>query len=94
MDNNVVYVLFSLKDNKTYTGSTNDLQRRLSEHQLGKVKATKNRLPIKLIHFEKFETLKEARSREHYYKSCAGRKKLKLILENINISSPPPRLDV
>jgi len=92
--NNVVYILFSLKDNKTYTGSTNDFQRRLLEHQLGKVTATKNRLPLKLIHSEKFETLEEARSREHYYKSCAGRKKLKLIIENIKRSSPPPRLDV
>lgn len=92
--NNVVYVLLSLKDKRTYTGSTNNLDRRLLEHQAGKVKATKNRLPIKLIYFEEFKTLKEARNREHYYKSCAGRKKLKLIVKNIKDSSPPPRLDV
>ena len=89
--NNSVYILLSLKDNKTYTGSTNNLQRRLLEHQLGKVKATKNRLPIKIIYSEKFETLEEAQSREHYYKSCAGRKKLKLIIKISKVRVP--RLD-
>jgi len=86
---NVVYILFSLKDNRTYTGSTNDLQRRLLEHQLGKVKATKNRLPLKLIYCEKFNTLEEARKKEHYYKSCSGRKKLKLILKDIKKFESP-----
>ncbi len=77
-----IYVLFSLKDNKTYTGSTDDLERRLSEHTSGKVFSTKNRLPVRLLYFEEYKTLEEARYIEKYYKSCAGRKKLKLLLEN------------
>lgn len=78
------YFLLSLKDKKTYTGSTNNIQRRLREHNLGKVKATKNRIPLKLIYFEKFNTKKEARLREKYYKTCAGRKKMKKIFNTIS----------
>lgn len=89
----ITYILYSLKDKKTYTGSTDNLERRLLEHQLGKVLATKNRLPIKLIYFEKFNSVNEARKREHYYKSCAGRKKLKLILDKIIKKIQVPRLD-
>jgi len=77
------YILFSLKDKRTYVGSTNNLDRRLFEHQEGKVSATKNRLPIKLIYFEEYESIDQARKREHYYKSCAGRKKLKVMLNKI-----------
>jgi len=89
----ITYILYSLKDRKTYTGSTDNLQRRLSEHQLGKVLATKNRLPVKLIYFEKFNSVDEARKREHYYKSCAGRKKLKVIIDKIIKTVQVPRLD-
>jgi len=77
-----VYILFSLKDNRTYIGSTNNLEKRISEHNAGKVFSTKNRIPMKLIYNEEYEILKEARIKEKYYKSCAGRKRLKEILKN------------
>jgi hypothetical protein len=44
-----VYVLLSEKDERFYTGSTNDLKRRLDEHNAGKVESTKRRKPLKLI---------------------------------------------
>ena len=44
-----VYVLISLKDKKFYIGFTNDLKRRLKEHNSGKNISTKSRLPLKLI---------------------------------------------
>ena len=72
-----VYILLSLKDHKTYTGSTNNLARRLRQHNSGQVKSTKNRLPFKLFLSEEFETLAEARKRELWWKSGAGRRKLK-----------------
>ncbi|HBI17619.1 MAG TPA: endonuclease [Candidatus Moranbacteria bacterium] len=77
-----VYILLSLKDGKTYVGSTDDLIKRLREHQRGLVKSTKNRLPIRLLLEMKFKTLEEARYMEKYYKSSAGRKKLKLLLKD------------
>ncbi|OGY87470.1 MAG: hypothetical protein A2233_00970 [Candidatus Kerfeldbacteria bacterium RIFOXYA2_FULL_38_24] len=74
---NYIYILFSNKDKRTYVGSTTDLNRRLSEHQTGKVKATKYRRPLILIYYEKYVSLKEARKREKYLKSSAGRKFIK-----------------
>ncbi len=47
-----VYTIFSFKDKKFYTGYTNDLKRRLSEHAKGLLKATRFRRPFLLIHYE------------------------------------------
>ncbi len=74
-----VYVLQSEKDLKTYTGYSHDAQGRLLEHNAGKVTATKNRRPLKIIYTENCETESEAKMREKYWKSAAGRKNLKRI---------------
>jgi len=79
----IVYVLQSLKDYKTYTGSTDNLNRRLEEHNAGKVRATKYRRPFKLIYTEKFIDLNFARRREHFLKTASGRRELRKILKNI-----------
>lgn len=78
-----VYLLLSEKDNRTYLGSTDNLNRRLGEHYNGKCKATKDRRPLKLIYTEKLESLDLARKREKYLKSRKGRKELKEIFKNI-----------
>ena len=62
------YVLRSLKDNKKYIGSTSDLKNRFRLHNSGKVLSTKNRRPSKLVYFESFETMSEARWRERRFK--------------------------
>ena len=49
-----VYILISLKDKKFYVGSSEDLVRRIDEHKKGKVKSTKNRLPIGLLCYESY----------------------------------------
>jgi len=77
-----IYILKSLKDNKTYVGYTNDLERRLSEHNSGQSKATKNRRPFELIFSEQFEVSSEAKKRELYWKSGGGRRKLKELLKD------------
>lgn len=59
-----VYVLKSLKDDNIYFGSTNDLRRRLSDHNTGKVPSTKARYPFELRYYEAYFTEKEARHRE------------------------------
>ncbi|OGU36508.1 MAG: hypothetical protein A2068_07060 [Ignavibacteria bacterium GWB2_35_6b] len=68
-----VYVLKSLKDEKRYIGFTSDLERRLSEHNLGKVKSTKNRKPFELIYTENFSTKPGAAEREKFFKTHKGR---------------------
>ena len=72
-----VYILKSLKDNRTYVGSTNNFERRLAEHNTGRVTSTKHRIPFKILFTEEFETSREAKKKELYYKSGAGRRKLK-----------------
>ena len=59
-----VYVLKSKKDGNLYTGSTNDLKRRLDEHNNGLVFSTKSRRPFELVYYEAYKSEKDARSRE------------------------------
>ncbi|MFQ5779144.1 MAG: GIY-YIG nuclease family protein [Terriglobia bacterium] len=67
-----VYVLGSVKDGKTYTGSTGDLGRRLREHHEGEVAATCRRRPLRLLYAEEFPTRAEAVRRERYFKTPEG----------------------
>ncbi|MFZ9587707.1 MAG: GIY-YIG nuclease family protein [Crocinitomicaceae bacterium] len=69
-----VYVLYSEKANCKYTGYTEDLTRRLNEHNqeiLGKF--TKGKGPWILIYHEEFATRKEALLREKELKTGKGR---------------------
>lgn len=63
-----VYVLKSSQDDELYIGSTNDLKRRLKEHQNGKSSSTKLRRPFELIYYEAYKNEKDARLREHSLK--------------------------
>jgi len=64
-----VYILTSLKDSKRYIGMTSDLNKRLKEHNSGKVKSTKNRRPLELIYTEEFTSKQDALNRETFFKS-------------------------
>ncbi len=72
-----VYVLISLKDCKLYIGYTGDLNKRISEHFLGRSAATRNRRPLKLIYYEVYLTECEAKGREKFLKGGNGRAQLK-----------------
>ncbi|OGF75534.1 hypothetical protein A3C77_00745 [Candidatus Giovannonibacteria bacterium RIFCSPHIGHO2_02_FULL_45_13] len=63
-----VYVLRSKIDREHYIGSTNDLRKRLAEHNHGKVFSTKLSKPFELIYYEAYRVEKDARSREHNLK--------------------------
>jgi len=76
----IVYVLRSLKDKKLYVGFTDDLDRRVKEHNDGKNISTKGRKPFELIFYEGLPTLEEVVEREKFYKSGRGREVLKKIL--------------
>lgn len=84
MKNFIVYLLISLKDSRTYLGSTDNLKRRLFQHENGKCISTKDRRPFKLIYTEEYDTLTEARKRERYLKTRHGRRELHKIMENLN----------
>jgi putative endonuclease len=59
------YVLQSRKNsNWFYKGSTNDLRKRVTEHQRGEVTSTKPYLPLHLVYYEAYVNEKAARERE------------------------------
>lgn len=68
-------------DKSLYVGCTNNLERRLEQHNNSKWGAhyTKIRRPVTLKYKEVFETLKEARQREVELKGWRREKKLSLI---------------
>jgi putative endonuclease len=66
------YILKSQLHNKHYFGQTCNLRKRISDHNLGLSKFTKNYMPWKLIYFEEFPTRSEAMKREKFFKSISG----------------------
>ena len=70
----VVYVLFSKKYDKTYTGYTSNLIERFKSHNiLGKKGFTLRYRPWLVVLVEPFKTKFEARKRETFLKSGHGR---------------------
>ena len=72
-----IYLLQSQKDNKWYTGCTDDLQKRFKQHNNNGVFSTKNRGPFKLIYYEACLNKKDAFTREKYLKTGMGKRYLK-----------------
>ena len=70
-------MLKSKRDNKLYVGFTENLNRRIKEHDTGQVVATKNRRPLILIYFEACLNKERAIRREKYFKTGYGRRFLK-----------------
>jgi putative endonuclease len=68
-----VYIIQSLKDNSFYIGSTNDLERRLSEHNQGLSKYTSAKMPWELVYTESFDDVTIARKREYFLKKQRNR---------------------
>ncbi|MSU54916.1 MAG: GIY-YIG nuclease family protein [Candidatus Taylorbacteria bacterium] len=68
-------------DNTLYCGSTNDLEKRVSNHNSKKSGAryTRSRQPVVLKYFEKFETKSEAMKREYVIKQLSRQKKIALL---------------
>ncbi len=67
-----VYILRSLRDGNLYIGFTNDLKRRVAEHQAGKNISTAKRLPITLETYIAVPTKRQAMSLEAYFKTGSG----------------------
>lgn len=80
-----VYVLESLKDGDRYIGFTNNLKRRLIEHNKGLSFSTEFRRPFKLIYFEGSLNINDAKRREGYLKTTQGRRFLGLRLKEYKL---------
>lgn len=78
---NYTYML-RCRDGSLYTGWTNDLEKRVDEHNKGKgAKYTRTRRPVELVYYEEFATKQEAMKREYAIKQLKREEKLKLIKE-------------
>lgn len=77
-----VYVLSSQVEQYWYTGYTNNLKRRMKEHNLGNTQSTRNRGPLALIYYEACLNEDDARAREKYLKSGMGKRYLKNRIKN------------
>jgi putative endonuclease len=75
-----VYILQSQKNKKYYVGCTNNIERRLLEHNLGQNSSTKYSTPWIIIHTESFKDQKDAYEREKKIKSYKGGKAFKNLL--------------
>ena len=73
-----VYIL-ECNDQSLYTGITNDLEKRIIVHNLGKgAKYTKARLPVKLVYKESCKTKSDSLKREFEIKKLKRIEKLNL----------------
>jgi putative endonuclease len=75
-----VYVLLNEAKTRTYTGVSDDVDKRLEEHNAGRVNSSRPYRPYKIIHAESFAALIEARQKEKFYKTTTGRRRLKGML--------------
>ena len=82
-----VYILESEKNKRYYIGSTDDVARRLEQHNAGYVYTTKRMLPVKLVLVQEYESLTKARlielkikrlKRKDYINKMVGEGKIKL----------------
>ncbi len=76
-----VYVLESLKNKELYIGFSDDLHRRLQEHNRGLNFSTKPYIPWQLIHYEAYLNKDDAERRENYLKTNQGSRLLKRMLK-------------
>jgi putative endonuclease len=77
-----VYVIESVDKDFIYTGITNNLQRRLKEHNNGEENSTKAYAPFELIFFEGYRNKSDAKRREEYLKTTRGKRVLRRMLRD------------
>ena len=75
-----VYILKSLTVLRYYIGSSENVARRLSDHNSGKVKSTKAYKPWEVVYLEKFNIKSDALKREKQIKSYKSGNAFKKLL--------------
>src|ERR1700689_2993232 len=79
-----IYILASKRNETLYVGVTNDLARRITEHKAKLVPGFTRKYDVnRLVYFESFDTVLEARAREHSLKRWRRAWKIALI-EKLN----------
>lgn len=76
-----IYLLIGTESGRRYVGLTNNADRRLAEHNSGKVRSTQAYRPYRLIVLRQHTSLEDARRSEKYFKSGFGRKHIGRVLK-------------
>ena len=80
MDRPFFVYLLRCSDGSYYTGSTDELEKRIAEHQHGEgCTWTRKRLPVEFVWRQEFSTREEAKEAEHQIKRWSRAKKEALI---------------
>ncbi|MDO8482220.1 MAG: GIY-YIG nuclease family protein [bacterium] len=82
-----VYILQSEKNGRYYIGSTDNLARRLEEHQRGKTLSLKNLVPVRLVFSKEYATMSDARGIEAKLKRFKSRKIIERIIADADIET-------
>ena len=77
----IVYILFSQKLDKFYIGYTNNLERRLLEHNRNKGKFTDNGIPWQLVYKQSYASKSEAMAREKEIKARKSKAYIQQLIE-------------
>jgi len=76
-----LYILKSIsRPEKVYIGSTNDIERRLEDHNRGNTRSTKYYVPWKIVYSEEYATKSEARKRERQLKNWKNRERIENLI--------------
>ena len=79
MKSGYIYILLCA-DGTYYTGSTNNLELRLEQHQSGEgANYTRKRLPVELVYYEEYDSVADAFYREKQVQGWSRKKKEALI---------------
>ena len=63
-----VYFLSNSKDSSIYVGYTKNVDQRVVQHNQGKTRSLKSKIPVKVVKIEQYKTKTEVRKRELYLK--------------------------
>ena len=79
-----VYFVRSQQDDSVYVGYTDDLDKRLKQHNQGKTRSLKCKLPVRLIYCEAYLSKTVARKREiQFKKNWSEKEKVLKRIKNI-----------
>ena len=85
----LLYILKSKKNDRFYIGSTNDMERRLNEHNSGKTKSLKYLRPLEVVFLKEFENERDARQMEKKLKKFKNKNILEKIVADQKLITGP-----
>lgn len=75
-----IYIIESQRDKRLYVGMSQNVKKRIKEHNTGYVFSTKGYRPWKLVYSELVGSRVGARIKEKYYKSGSGKEYIKNVI--------------